>query len=122
MELQPTSTGNDPQRTTAAYPWPKARQDEGIVAQQVLDEYVVYNLRTDQVHSLNTTAAQVWGWCDGQTPPEEMACRLVADSGLSGEQGKALVELGLRQLQQANLLDEPPLASQDGSRLRDARR
>lgn len=46
---------------------PKARKDE-ILAHEVGNEVVVYDLRSDNAFCLNRIAAKVWQSCDGQTP------------------------------------------------------
>ena len=37
--------------------YPKSRDDEQIVAQDILDEYVIYDLGRQKSHALNPTAA-----------------------------------------------------------------
>ena len=72
---------------------PKARDDEAIVAQDVLDEYVVYDLYRHKVHSLNPTAATVWQWCDGETPLADMTDRLGTRLDLDRETAAPLLYL-----------------------------
>lgn len=72
---------------------PKARDDEAIVAQEVLDEYVVYDLHRHKVHSLNPTAATVWQWCDGETTLAVMATRLGTALDLDREAAEPLMYL-----------------------------
>ena len=85
--------------------YPKFRDDEAIVAQEVHDEFVVYDLSRHKVHSLNTTAATVWQWCDGQTPLAEMTRRLGTELALDRERAEPLLYLALDQLEQAKLLE-----------------
>lgn len=91
---------------------PKARDDEAIVAQDVLDEYVVYDLYRHKVHALNPTAATVWQWCDGETPLADLTDRLGRQLALDRETAAPLLYLALGRLEQANLLearvDRPP--------------
>ena len=86
---------------------PKARDDEAIVAQDVLDEYVVYDLLRHKVHALNPTAATVWHWCDGQTPLEELTGRLGTELALDRERAEPLLYLALDRLERAKLLGAP---------------
>ena len=83
---------------------PKARDDEAIVAQDVLDEFVVYDLLRHKVHELNPTAALVFGWCDGQTEPAVMVQRLAAKLAITKAQAGPLVWLAMDRLEKAKLL------------------
>jgi hypothetical protein len=78
--------------------------NEAIVAQEVLDEHVVYDLCRHKVHSLNPTAALVFGWCDGETDQAEMAQRLAATRDLTQAQAEPLVWLAVDRLEKAKLL------------------
>ena len=44
---------------------PVARQ-EGLVIQEMPDEVLVFDLKTNKAHCLNETAAFVWKACDGK--------------------------------------------------------
>ena len=83
---------------------PKARDDEAIVAQEVMDESVVYDLNRHKVHSLSPTAALVFGWCDGQTRPAAMVQRLAAKHAITNAQAEPLVWLAVDRLEKAKLL------------------
>ena len=99
-----------PEKTPTRYP--KARDDEAIVAQGVLDEYVVYDLDRYKAHSLNPTAATVWQWCNGQTDADVLAERLAEHLDLTPEQAEPLLWLALDRLEGKKLLaskvDRPP--------------
>ena len=84
---------------------PKARDDEAIVAQEVLDEYVVYDLLRHKVHALNPTAATVWQWCDGQTPFPVLTDRLGTHLGLLHRSAEPVLFLALDRLEHAKLLN-----------------
>jgi hypothetical protein len=82
---------------------PKARQD-GLLAEEVDDELVVYDRDFHRAHRLNRTARSVWQGCDGQTTVGELATRLQGELELSSVD-EDLVWLTLRKLEQANLLE-----------------
>lgn len=84
---------------------PRARDDEAIVAQEVLDEFVVYDLYRHRVHALNPTAATVWHWCDGHTPLTAMTDRLMTRLALGREQAEHVLYLALDRLEKAKLLE-----------------
>ena len=66
---------------------------EGIVLQSVGEELLIYDQRTDHIHSLNESMALVARACDGETDCSEVAARV-------GEQhlNEALHELSRRRL------------------------
>ena len=77
---------------------PRARADE-LVVEELGDELLVYDLRTDAAHSLDAPAAAVWRACDGETSPAEIA----AATGTSPEG----VEHALRELAERDLVEAP---------------
>jgi Coenzyme PQQ synthesis protein D (PqqD) len=83
---------------------PKARQD-GLLAEEVDDELVVYDRETHRAHRLNRTARSVWQACDGQTTVGELSTRLQDELELTTAD-EDLVWLTLRDLEQAKLLEE----------------
>lgn len=78
--------------------YPRAR-NEGIVAEEVGDELVVYVEATQTAHALSGEAASAWRQCDGETSAEEIARRV----GL----GKAQVAQALEELSDVELIEEP---------------
>ncbi|HEY9713819.1 MAG TPA: PqqD family protein [Chroococcales cyanobacterium] len=80
---------------------PKARQDD-ILAHDVGNEVVIYDLKSDQAYCLNKVAAKVWKNCDGQTPLSEIATKL-EEVGVPGEQ--VGVSCVLDQLAEARLIE-----------------
>lgn len=90
-----------------------ARKDD-LVVQEMPDEVLVYDLKSHKAHCLNQTAAVVWNHCDGQTTAAEIA-------GLMEQEwrkpvGEDVVWLALKQLDKANLLQEPLAKSEGGRR------
>src|SRR6266550_6313102 len=51
---------------------PKARTEQ-LIVKEIDDEVLVYDLKTDQAHCLNKTAALVWQHCDGQRSMSDIA-------------------------------------------------
>ncbi len=86
---------------------PKARTEQ-LIVKEVDDEVLVYDLKTDQAHCLNDTAAKVWKNCDGEKSLTEIKVALANDSGASVDEG--VVWLALDQLKQFKLLAEAPSA------------
>ncbi len=82
---------------------PQARK-EGLVVQELHDEVLVYDLRTNQAHCLNKTAALVWKHSDGKTTAAEMASILRKEIGSPVD--AQVVLLALDRLGRANLMDQ----------------
>lgn len=86
---------------------PRARRDD-LLIEDVLDELLIYDLRSEQAHSLNAAAAAIWRACDGHTSVEALAAATSAATGAHCDEG--IVRLALERLQERGLLDafEPP--------------
>ena len=80
---------------------PKAKTSD-IVMQQLADEILIYDRRTDQAYCLNSTAAFVWQNADGETPIREIARRLQKKYRTTIEEG--VVWFALKTLEERNLL------------------
>jgi hypothetical protein len=78
---------------------PRARTDE-LVVEELGDEVLVYDLRTDAAHCLDAQAAAVWRACDGETTAAEIA----AATGTPSEG----VDHALLDLDARDLIDSPP--------------
>jgi hypothetical protein len=78
---------------------PHARSNE-LVVEELGDELLVYDLATDEAHSLSDVAARVWRACDGETDPDAIGVAL----GLDDE----AVDDALKQLHYCNLLEDMP--------------
>lgn len=81
----------------------KARTDD-LIVQEVADETLVYDLKSNQAHCLNSTAAFVWRRCDGRHSMEEIVRLMQAE--LNTPASDQLVSVALHQLQKAQLLEE----------------
>ena len=95
---------------------PMARTDDVEVG-YFLDETVVYDLKTYEVHNFNKTATLVWRHCDGRTSVGKMAALLAKE--LNVPANEALVWLTLKRLSKLHLLTAPvtvPAASAPHSR------
>src|SRR5438132_14004532 len=82
---------------------PHARQ-EGILAQDIGDETVIYDQERHKVHRLNRTARLVWQSCDGQKTVADLAGILHRDLDLPADD--SVVWLALDRLEKAHLLKE----------------
>ena len=74
---------------------PSART-EGLVVEEIGDELLVYDLNTDEAHSLDPAAAAIWRACDGTATVAGIATRLNLDD--------AAVQATLKHLGELNLL------------------
>ncbi|MDQ1639678.1 MAG: hypothetical protein QOF62_3017 [Pyrinomonadaceae bacterium] len=86
---------------------PLARTEQ-LIVKEVDGEMLVYDLKTDQAHCLNKTAADVWKNCDGEKSLNDITAALANDSGAAVDEGA--VWLALDQLKQFKLLAEVPSA------------
>ncbi len=80
---------------------PRFRDNE-IVIQELGDEILVYDLKTNKAHSLNPTAAFIWKNCNGNTSVEDLAAMVEAKLKLKCNQD--LVNLALADLSKINLI------------------
>lgn len=79
---------------------PLARTD-ALIVEDVGDEVLVYDQRTDQAHCLTREAAMVWRVCDGAASPAEIATALDMDT--------ELVTRAIDELDSCELLDSAPI-------------
>lgn len=86
---------------------PRARPD-GVVAERVGDEVVLYDQVTEMAHCLSADAAAVWKRCDGRLTREEIARQL--------DLGPAVVKQAVEELDRLGLLDGSPVAFHGYSR------
>lgn len=79
------------------------------MVQEITGETLIYDLRTHQAHCLNATAAWIWRSCDGHTPigvlAERFAATHPAQAIAAGVRTQELLQLGVQQLQKADLLE-----------------
>src|SRR6476469_7409874 len=71
---------------------PLARTD-GVLTEDVDDEVITYDERTDVACRLNRTAALVWRKCDGKHTVEDLVRVLEADLGDIADEDLVLVSL-----------------------------
>jgi hypothetical protein len=81
---------------------PVARKD-GIVVQDVDDELLVYDLRSNRAHCLTESAAFIWNCCDGGTSVEQMRQKIKERFGT--EVSEDFVLLALEELGREGLLE-----------------
>lgn len=82
---------------------PRARKRQ-LITKEVDGELIVYDRESDRVHCLNSTAAFVWTYCDGQTSVA-MIARLMEDE-FKTPVPEEIVLYALGQLNKSNLLDD----------------
>lgn len=81
---------------------PKARINE-IVVQEVEDEILIYDLKTNKIYSLNETSSFVWKNCDGKQSVEEIIWKL--NRQFQTKVDEDFIYLALDNLQKENLLE-----------------
>jgi hypothetical protein len=82
-------------------PFPRARE-KGLLTCEVADELLVYDLDRCKAHCLNSTAALVWGRCDGRTSVSEITRALNSAYGVTLDND--VVWFALEQLERARLI------------------
>ena len=85
---------------------PKARQEQ-LIVKELPDELLIYDLKHDQAHCLNETAALVWKNCDGHKTVDQL--RELMEENAGSPVPEEMVWLALDQLEDFKLLDEAAL-------------
>ena len=85
---------------------PKARQEQ-LIVKELPDELLIYDLKHDQAHCLNETAALVWKNCDGRKTVDQL--RELMEDNAGSPVPEEMVWLALDQLETFKLLDEAAL-------------
>jgi hypothetical protein len=73
-----------------------------IAVEEMGDDLLIFDTRSQRAHSLNAAASAVWKACDGEHTPAQLAARLAFDEDP--------VRLALRSLSDCDLLQAPVLA------------
>lgn len=81
---------------------PKARTRE-IVVQEIENETLIYDLKTNQVLCLNQTSAMVWKYCSGKNSIAEIADKLSFE--LKTIVSEEVVEFAIEQLKKEKLIE-----------------
>ena len=95
---------------------PEARTRD-LLVEHVVDETVVYDLDSKDVHCLTPLAAAVFEHCDGRTTTDRIA--QLAQERLGEPVGPDEVSAALAQLEERSLLEAPPLVLHEGLSRRD---
>jgi hypothetical protein len=91
-----------PEGTTQMKSLPISRQQD-LIIEELADEVLVYDLKTDQAHCLNRTSALIWKNCDGKKSEGEIA--EVLEQELKSPISVPVVLLGLEELARYGLLE-----------------
>jgi hypothetical protein len=83
------------------------RREEELVVRHMPEETLVYDLKRNKAHCLNSAAALVWKHCDGQTSIAQLAERLHSELHIPAKEKVVLVALD--RLQRAGLLQRATL-------------
>lgn len=92
---------------------PTARKED-LVIQELSDEVLVYDLKTNKAHCLNQTAALVWKSCDGKNSIENIVSNFEKQTG--DKVSEDFIWLAIDQLNEKNLLADdiaPKFAGQN---------
>jgi hypothetical protein len=89
---------------------PLARSAD-LIIEELGDEILVYDTKTDQGHSLSPEAAKVWRACNGTTSAERLSVKLGLDQDT--------VNRALEELSNCDLLEVRPTIVADGSTRRE---
>jgi hypothetical protein len=82
---------------------PEARR-VGLVVQELSGEVLVYDRERNKAHCLNSTAARVWGYCDGKTSVAQIARAIERE--INAPVDEDVIWLGVEQLSKTHLLQE----------------
>jgi len=85
---------------------PEARRKD-LVVQELSGEVLVYDRQRNKAHCLNSTAALVWGYCDGKTPVSQIARAI--EEEINAPVDEDVIWLGIEQLSKTHLLQERAL-------------
>ena len=85
---------------------PRARHEQ-LIVKELPDELLIYDLKHDQAHCLNETAALVWKNCDGRKTVDQL--RELMEDNAGSPVPEEMVWLALDQLESFKLLDEAAL-------------
>lgn len=88
--------------------FPRARRDD-LLVEDIMDELLIYDLRSEQAHCLNATAAAIWRACDGHTGVEALVAATSAAIGAPCDE--RVILLALEQLRERDLLDQLPASA-----------
>jgi hypothetical protein len=88
--------------------FPRARHDD-LLVEDILDEVLIYDLRSKQAHCLNATAAAIWRACDGHTSVTALAAG--ANETIGAPCHEDVIMLALEQLRERYLIDPLPASA-----------
>ena len=82
--------------------YPTARRDE-LVIQEMQDETLVFDVRSNKAHCLNGTASEIWKFCDGKSSVSQIKSLLENRTGKNISED--LVWLAIDQLNDKELME-----------------
>jgi len=78
---------------------------EGLVVQEMPDEVLVYDMKSNEAHCLNTTAAFIWQSCSGSNSVADIERMLATKNNAAIDVD--LVRLGIDELSTRGLISNP---------------
>jgi hypothetical protein len=85
-----------------SFQFPVARKSD-LVIQELQEELLVFDLKTNKAHCLNETASAVWKLCDGRNTVDDIARTFKMRTGADVPEN--LIWLAIDQLNDKNLLE-----------------
>jgi hypothetical protein len=81
---------------------PRVRHSN-LWAEELNEQYVIYDTHSQTVHGLNRTMSWLWSHCDGSRTLDDLIAAMQRDTG--DDNARSLITVGLKQLAEANLLE-----------------
>lgn len=81
------------------------RKKNGVVAQHVLEEMVLYDGETEMGYSLNPSARSIWELCDGQRTLEGICQAIGSELNISADHLHEDVKIAVSQLMSLGLVN-----------------
>jgi hypothetical protein len=81
---------------------PRVRHSN-LWAEELNEQYVIYDTHNQTVHGLNRTMSWLWSHCDGSRTLDDLIAAMQRDTG--DDNAHSLITVGLKQLAEANLLE-----------------
>jgi PqqD family protein of HPr-rel-A system len=91
----------------------RPRRKDGVTLRRSVEEIILFDPESEDVHFVNTTAAAIWELCDGQTEEAEMVEAICQLTGMPYEMVEEDVSALLQELDAAGLItwsDDAPAA------------
>ena len=82
----------------------RPRRKDGVTLRRSVDEIILFDPESEDVHFVNTTAAAIWELCDGETDEAEMVAAICQLTGMPYEVVEEDVSTLLQEFDAAGLI------------------